>query len=75
MLHLFSWQVIEKQHRMMEQLGSQIKVFTSSHLRVLHIRKKAIHWSENWSKANAPSYLRPKLFWCVMDRSLPSSSK
>lgn len=34
MLHLFSWQVIEKQHRMMEQLGSQIKVFISSHLNI-----------------------------------------
>lgn len=27
MLRRFSLQVIEKQHRMMEQLGSQIKVF------------------------------------------------
>lgn len=36
MLRRFSLQVIEKQHRMMEQLGSQIKVFISSHLRLLH---------------------------------------
>lgn len=38
MLRRFSLQVIEKQHRMMEQLGSQIKVFISSHLRLLHKR-------------------------------------
>lgn len=38
MLHFFSWQVIEKQHRMMEQLGSQIKVFT-----LKTFRSKSIH--------------------------------
>lgn len=43
MLHLFSWQVIEKQHKMMEQLGSQIKVFVFSHLRFLPIRNKCTH--------------------------------